>query len=225
MRAVGILAALNHRHESGKGQHIDLALTDCTLASLTNIAQYYLTSGKIAPRLGNAHSTIVPYQAFEAEDGHIILAVGNNDQFARFAKFVGHEDWAADVRFVTNAERVQNRDVLVPRIAEILKSKPVQYWVDGFHEVNVPCSPVNTMDQVFEMEQIQARDMQISMKHDASGHDVSLVGSPIKMSETPVRYEYAPPSCGQHSAQILKDILGKSDDDIEALCGAKVIQA
>lgn len=224
--AVGILAALRHRDQTGDknsgGQLVDVALTDCTLASLTNVAQYYLTSGEISPRLGNAHGTIVPYQALEGSDGHVILAVGNDSQFARFAEFVGHADWANDDRFSTNAGRVTNRDILVPMIKDILKEKPVSYWIESFEEINVPCGPVNTMDQVFEMEQIKARNMRISMPHESSGQDISLVGSPIKMSETPVSYDHAPPVCGQNTDEILKELL---DLDGEAIAQLKASQS
>jgi len=221
--AVGILAALRHRDVVGAGQHVDLALTDCTLASLTNIAQYYLTSGELAPRLGNAHSTIVPYQAFEARDGYVILAVGNDRQFARFAEFVG-TDWAGDPRFASNSARVKNRDALVPLIEDIIKQKSVTAWIDGLHSVDVPCSPVNSMDQVFEMEQIQAREMQIQMDHAGSGRSIDLVGSPIKMSETPASYDLAPPICGQDTDTVLKDLLDLDAVSIAELKGKQIIQ-
>ena len=221
--AIGILAALNHKNITGEGQHVDVALTDCTLASMVNIAQYYLTSGSPAPRLGNAHSSIVPYQAFEAEDGHIILAVGNDDQFARFSEFVGHGEWASDERFIKNSGRVKNRDILTPQIAEILKEKPMTYWLDELHAINVPCGPVNTMDKVFEMEQIQSREMQIEMEHSLSPSPVSLVGSPLKLSKTPVFYENAPPTCGQHSAEILEKMLDLDEQAIAELKSKGVI--
>ncbi|MBL4804311.1 MAG: CoA transferase [Alphaproteobacteria bacterium] len=215
--AIGILAALNYRNEHGVGQHVDLALTDCTIASLTNIAQYYLTTGKPAPRLGNAHSTIVPYQAFEASDGFVILAVGNDSQFERFADFIGHDEWIEDPRFKTNAKRVENRDVLVPMIKDAIAQQPVLYWVDSLYEINVPCGPVNTMDQTFAMDQTQARNMKIEMDHPLSAEPVSLVGSPLKMSETPVSYDIAPPLCGQHTSEILKNWLDFTDEDIADL--------
>ena len=226
--AIGILAALRHRDatggkESGEGQMVDVALTDTTLASLTNIAQYYLTSGKLAPRLGNAHSSIVPYQVFEAADGHIIIAVGNDAQFARLAGFL-KQDWANDARFATNSARVENREALVAMIDELIKAKDGAYWIEQFEEINVPCGPVNTMDQVFEMEQIKARDMQINMGHPLSPTPISLVGSPIKMSETPAQYKSAPPVCGQDTGGVLKELLDQSDADIDALIKSGVIQ-
>lgn len=220
--AIGILAALRHRDQSEQGQLVDVALTDCTLASLTNIAQYYLTSGKTAPRLGNAHSTIVPYQAFEAADGYIILAIGNDGQFGRFAEHVDM-DWADDKRFSTNAMRVQNRDELIPMIKDVLKAKSVEKWLEEFQQIDVPCSPVNTMDQVFGMEQTKMREMQIQMHHASSGRSIDLVGSPIKMSETPVSYDYAPPACGENTDDILKELLDLNDDSIAQLKASNVI--
>ena len=223
--AVGILAALNHRHETGKGQHIDLALTDCTLASLTNIAQYYLTSGECAKRQGNAHPSIVPYQAFKAKDGHVILAVGNDTQFARFAKFVGQDEWAEDERFATNAGRVNNREALAPLIQEIIAKESIAYWIKNLHGVDVPCGPVNTMDKVFQMEQIQQRDMKIEMEHALAEGPVHLVGSPLKLSETPVSYEHAPPVCGQNTDEILEKLLDLSQEEITQLKEKGIVDA
>lgn len=219
--AVGILAALHHREKTGEGQMIDLALTDCTLAGLTNIAQFYLTSGTLSPRLGNAHSTIVPYQAFEASDGYIIISVGNDTQFARFASFIGHPEWAEDERFATNSARVKHRDTLVPMIKDTLAQHTMDHWIKGFHSVNVPCGPVNTMDKVFDDPQIQSRDMKIEMDH-ANG-PISLVGSPMKLSATPVSYDHAPPVCGQHTDAVLKNVLGMDEHAIEDLKAKKVV--
>lgn len=222
--AVGILAALHHRDQTGRGQHVDVALTDCTLAAMTNIAQYYLTSGRPAPRMGNAHSTIVPYQTFKARDGHIVLAIGNNSQFAHFCAFAGHGEWAEDARFATNSARVLHREVLVPMIAAVIARHDMAHWIDGLHQVNVPCGPVNTMDKVFEEPQIRAREMDIEMTHPLADAPVHLVGSPLKLSETPVAYEQAPPLCGQHTREVLREQLGLCDAEIEALAGDGVIQ-
>ena len=221
--AVGILAALNHRNQTGKGQYVDVALTDCTLAALTNIAQYYLTSGENAPRLGNAHSTIVPYEAFQAKDGYVILGVGNNEQFARFAEFAGKSEWAEDERFTRNSARVINRKILVPMVADVMAEHTIDYWVKGLNDINVPCSPVNTMDKAFALEQTQARNMQIEMEHSLSADPVKLVGSPLKLSETPVSYDEAPPVCGQHTDDILKDVLNMSEQDITDLKAKDVV--
>ncbi len=221
--AIGILAALNHRHKSGKGQHIDVSLLDCTLAAMTNIAQYYLTSGEIAPRLGNAHSTIVPYQAFEALDGYIILAIGNNGQFERFCTYIGKPEWSKDVKYATNSARVKHRAELVPQIAEIIAARKVGDWVSGLIEADVPCGPVNAMDQTFSMQQIKERGMKIEMNHPLSVTPINLVGSPIKMSETPPSYDLPPPVCGAHNDEVLKNILKLGDEDIKELRSKNII--
>lgn len=220
---IGILAALNHRNKTGKGQHIDVALLDCSLAAMTNIAQYYLTSGKLAPRLGNAHSTIVPYQVFETKDGHIILAVGNNAQFKRLCDFLGKPDWANDPKYAANSARVANRTELVPMIAAEIIKQDTDYWLSSFADIDVPCGPVNSMDQTFDMDQIKARDMKIDMPHPYSAKPISLVGSPIKMSDTPPRYDLPPPPCGAHTENVLTEILNMSADDIAALKKKEII--
>ncbi len=220
---IGILAALNHKNITGCGQMVDVALTDCTLASMTNIAQYYLTSGELAPRLGNAHSTIVPYQTFAAKDGHIIIAIGNNAQFARFATLLGHKEWITDERFARNSARVANREILVPLIAQEMLKRTIQDWITACDEINVPCGPVNTMDKTFTTPQIQERGMRIEMDHPLSRTPVSLVGSPLKLSETPVSYDHPPPIAGQHTSDILQKILDLSPADIKDLKDNNII--
>jgi crotonobetainyl-CoA:carnitine CoA-transferase CaiB-like acyl-CoA transferase len=212
--AIGILSALHHREKTGGGQLVDVALVDCTLAALTNIAQYYLTSGRCAPRLGNAHSTIVPYQVFEAEDGHIVIAIGNDSQFRRFCDFIGRKEWADDPRFAKNSARVINRETLVPMIAAIIRGRAMEYWLGNFTKIDVPSGPVNTMDKVFAMEQVQHRGMEITMPHAYAPEAIKLVGSPIKMSETPPVYGLPPPCLGQHTQEILEKLLGLSADEL-----------
>lgn len=214
--SIGILAAVQSRHDTGKGQYVDVALLDCTLASMTNIAQFYLTSGDLAARRGNAHATIVPYQAFETADGYIIVAVGNDRQFQRLAEALG-QGWAGDSRFQINENRVKHRDDLVPIIAGLLKQKSSAHWLALFEKYDVPAGPVNTMDQVFDMDQIKARDMKISMKHSSAPDEIDLVGSPLKLSETPVHYHSPPPVLGQHSDDILCGLLDMTDQDVQKL--------
>lgn len=221
--AIGILAALHHRNTTGKGQMIDLSLLDTSVAAMTNIAQYYLTSGALAPRLGNAHASIVPYNAFESSDGHIILAIGNNDQFAKFCTFIEKEEWIADERFARNNSRVNNRNILISQINKITKEKPTEHWVSNLTEMGVPCGPINTMDMVFEMDQIKAREMKIQMDHPMSATPVDLVGSPFKLSKTPVAYKNPPPFLGQHSQEILKEILDMDESTINTLKEKKII--
>ena len=221
--AIGILAALHKRKDTGKGDHVDMALLDCTMASMTNLAQYYLTSGNPAPRQGNAHSTIVPYQAFEAADGWVIVAVGNDTQFARFAKLLGHAEWASDEKFALNRNRVIHRNVLVPLIVALMKQQTVAHWVQALQNIDVPVGPVNRMDQVFAMEQAQARGMEIEMQHPATPAPIHLVGSPLKFSESPVDYRLPPPVCGADTENVLKDVLGMDSDTITTLTRKNII--
>jgi crotonobetainyl-CoA:carnitine CoA-transferase CaiB-like acyl-CoA transferase len=222
--AIGILAALHHREHTGKGQNIDVALLDCSIASLTNIAQYYLTSDTCAPRLGNAHSTIVPYQVFATKDSFIVVAVGNDDQFTRFADLCGHSEWAKSADFAKNKSRVKNRATLVPLIAKVMLEKSTADWVAICQAHKVPVAPVNNMAQAFAMPQTQAREMRIEMPHlfknDAA---ISLVGSPLKMSESKVEYRLAPPSQGQHTETILLE-MGLTPTQIEQLRIQGIIQ-
>jgi crotonobetainyl-CoA:carnitine CoA-transferase CaiB-like acyl-CoA transferase len=221
--AVGILAALHARGKSGKGQLVDIALTDCTLAAMTNLAQYYLTAGTPAPRIGNAHATIVPYQVFETKDSHVIIAVGNDSQFAHFAALLAHPEWSSDVRFIHNKDRVKHRGILVPMIANVLKSETSAHWLTLCEKDNVPSGPINTMDKVFGMEQMQARGMEIEMAHPLSAGQIHLVGSPLKLSETPVSYDFAPPVCGADTDEVLKNLLDLSAQEIEELRTSKVL--
>jgi crotonobetainyl-CoA:carnitine CoA-transferase CaiB-like acyl-CoA transferase len=222
--AIGILAALNARHKTGKGQYVDVALVDCTLASLTNLAQYYLTSKRVAPRYGNTHSTIVPYQVFETNDGHVIVGVGNDEQFKRFCTLAGFPEWANDLRFAKNSTRVKNRGILVPMIAEEVKSKSTAWWIKGMRDYDIPGGPVNKMDDVFTMPQTQHRKMEITMHHPASEMPIHLVGSPLKLSETPVSYEYAPPMRGQHTQEVLEKLLKLQSGEIEKLGSKRIIE-
>ncbi len=221
--AIGTLAALQARDKTGKGQHVDVALLDCTLSAMTNLAQYYLTAGHIAPRLGNAHSTIVPYQTFKASDGYLIIAIGNDTQFARFCEFIGKTEWHTNPRFAKNTNRVANRDILVPMIADIIASRSVEDWVSSLYEIDIPCGPVNTMDKTFAMDQITAREMKIAMPHPFSDTPIDLVGSPLKLSSTPVAYTLAPPPCGAHTDDILASLLNKTGPEIQALREKNII--
>jgi len=204
----GILAALHHRDKTGQGQFVDVALLDTQVAWLSNAAQYYLTGGTVTPRMGNAHPTIVPYEVFPAADGHMILAIGNDKQFAAFCHFAKCEELATDTRFKTNQARVENRKILVPLLREITMKQPQQFWIDNLEKIDVPCGPVNNLEQVFDNPQVQARDMVIKMAHPLSPDQVKLLGCPLKLSKTPAQYRYAPPVLDQHHDEILRDWLG-----------------
>lgn len=221
--AIGILAALHKRKETGTGEHVDVALLDCTLASLTNLAQFYLTSGKVAKRWGNAHSTIVPYQAFEATDGWIVIAVGNDTQFARFAKLLGHGEWATDEKFALNRNRVKNRDELIARIIPRIQEQPTAYWVEKLEDIDIPVGPVQSIDQAFGMEQVQARGMEIAMPHSLSPAPVHLVGSPFKLTKNPVDYRLPPPVCGADTETVLNELLRLGTEDLHKLKKQNII--
>jgi len=202
--ATGILAALRHRDVTGEGQHIDIALVDATMAWLVNQGLNYLTSGVSPTRAGNAHPNIVPYQVFATADGHVIVAVGNDSQYARFCDYLGHPDWATDPAYATNTARLAHRDTLVPMIAEVLATRTTAHVIDGLEVRKVPVGPVNTIGQALETEQAQARGMTITMPapHTAKG-TVRLIGNPLKFSRTPVSYRSAPPATGADTEAVL----------------------
>lgn len=213
-----ILAALHARHTTGKGQHIDLALLDTQVSWLINQGAAYLTNRKVPGRLGNGHPTIVPYETFPASDKQFILAVGNDAQFLKFLESAGRADLIEDDRFATNVERVKNRDDVVPVIAEITRQKTADQWLEQLTKVGVPCGPVNNLEEVFNDPQIKHREMEITMDHaTADEKAVHLIGNPIKMSDTPVTYRHPPPRVGEHSAEILTELIGLDDNDIERL--------
>ena len=215
---VGILAALNERNRSGLGQHIDMALLDCQVAMLANQNMNYLASGQAPQRAGNAHQNLVPYQVFAVADGHMIVAVGNDSQFRAYCKAIHRDDLAQDPRFVTNPQRVRNREQLVPILAEIMQSQPLQYWLTLLESVNVPVGPINNLEQVYQNPQVQARQMKISLPHPIAGQ-ADFVASPLRLSASPVQYHSAPPLLGEHTEQVLQDILGLDLDQIQSLQG------
>jgi crotonobetainyl-CoA:carnitine CoA-transferase CaiB-like acyl-CoA transferase len=225
---VGILAALRHAERTGCGQHLDMALLDAQVAMLANLGANYLVSGKVPGRAGNAHQNIVPYQVFEtapAADGtkdFLILAVGNDGQYAKFCQVAGRPELAADPRFVRNQDRVRNRGVLVPLLEEILRQRPKAEWLAALETAKVPCGAINNLAEVFADPHVQARGMVHEWEHPLAGA-VRLVGSPIKLSETPVRSDHPPPLLGQHTEQVLRDVLGCDAGRIAALRGQEVI--
>ena len=221
---VAILAALRHRDRTGLGQYIDLGLFDSQIAWLINGGLNYLTSGVVPGRLGNAHPNIVPYQVFPTGDGHIILAVGNDAQYRRFCEFAEAAELADDPRFATNAQRVRNRDALVPLIGELTRRHPAAHWLEGLERLGVPCGPVNDLEQVFADPQTEDRGMRISMPHPLAGSGaVDLIGNPIKLSATPVSYRRAPPTLGQHTDEVLEEWLGLGADERRQLHDSGVI--
>jgi crotonobetainyl-CoA:carnitine CoA-transferase CaiB-like acyl-CoA transferase len=205
--ATAILAALRHRDRTGMGQQIDIALVDSQVAWLVNAGTQTLATGEAPGRFGNEHPTIVPYQVFAAADGHVIVAVGNDAQFARFCALIDQPGLALDPRFRTNTDRLAHRELLVGSIASRLRELPAAEILARMAAGGVPGGPIHTLPQVFASEQVAAREMVVSMAHPATGGVVALLGNPIKMSETPVTYRRAPPACGEHTAEVLAELL------------------
>jgi crotonobetainyl-CoA:carnitine CoA-transferase CaiB-like acyl-CoA transferase len=211
---VAILAALVSRAQTGLGQYIDMALLDTQVSMIANMNMNYLVTGRAPKRFGNAHANIVPYQVFDAADGQFVLAVGNDGQFARFCEAAGCA-FHRDPRFAKNADRVRHRDVLVPLLAEALRGRTVNAWVKLLEPLGVPVGPINTLAQVFDHPQVQSRGMRFELPHPLAGA-VPMVASPMRMSGTPVRYQSAPPTLGQHTDEVLRE-LGVSDAELARL--------
>ena len=219
---VAILAALRHAEKTGEGQQVDMALLDTQVAMLANLGANYLVSGKVPGRAGNAHQNIVPYQVFEvapATDGskdHLILAVGNDSQYAKFCAVAGHPELAGDPQYAKNKDRVRNRSVLVPLLEAILLTRSKADWLAALEAAKVPCGAINNLAEVFADPQIEARDMVTHWQHPVQS-DLKLVSSPIKLSVTPVRTDLAPPLLGQHTQEVLREVLNYSDAQLSDL--------
>jgi crotonobetainyl-CoA:carnitine CoA-transferase CaiB-like acyl-CoA transferase len=218
-----IQAALFYRERHGEGQYIDIGLLDVQVATLANQAMNYLASDKAPGRLGNAHPNIVPYQAFSTADGFIILAIGNDSQFAKFCLLAGQANLSDDPDFATNQARVTNRNALIPIIERMMSQQCSAWWLENLSDNGVPCGPINTLDQVFADPQVRHRGMQVNLKHSKAGTSPS-VANPIKFSETPVNYHLAPPTLGQHSSQILSELLDLPADKIDELKSRGIIE-
>ncbi len=213
---IAIQGALLERERSGQGQHIDLALFDVQAAVLANQAANYLIGGKVPGRLGNAHPNIVPYQAFATRDGFIILAVGNDSQFKKFAETAGAPQLTNDERFATNPMRVKHRDLVCETVAGLLKQQSSAYWLEKLESCGVPCGPINTIDQVFQDPQLLSRGMKIELPHPQAGN-VDLVGNPIHYSRTPISTCKAPPTLGANTRNVLERLLGYNSEKIDEL--------
>ena len=217
-----IQGALIEREKSGVGQHIDVSLLDVQVACLANQAMNYLIGGVAPQRLGNAHPNIVPYQAFPTRDGFIILAIGNDEQFRKFCEVAGCAQWADNDCYASNSARVKNREELCGAIAEILISRDSARWLTDLEAVSVPCGPINRLDQVFDNPQIKARKMRIEVEHPLAGK-VPLVANPIKYSKTPIEPAKAPPLLGENTQEVLEELLGYSQIEIEDLREKQVL--
>ena len=213
---IGVLSALNHRDRTGEGQHVETALLD-------DQAMNYLTTGKSPERMGNAHPNIVPYQDFPTADGDIVVTVGNDSQFRRMCEVMGRSDWPDDPKFSTNRARVANRKELILLLRQETIKRKTWEWLELLEEVNVPCGPVNSLEEVFADPQVRARQMQITMVHEKMGK-VPGVGNPLRLGLTPVSYRDAPPTLGQNTKSVLQSVIGLTSTEIEVLVNKGVIE-
>lgn len=218
---IGILAALQERDYSGYGQEIDISLFDSQISALVNVASNYLVSGKIPKQLGNQHPNIVPYQVFPTEDQNMVVAVGNDGQFRKFLSVLEMPELAKDERFASNPKRVEYREELIELICTRMKQKPSKEWRRLLIEAGIPHGPINNMQELFEDPQVAAREMVVEMSH-PTAESIKLVGSPLKLSRTPVEMRRHPPLYGEHTEQLLKE-LGYTEQQIEAIKSKEII--
>lgn len=223
--SVAILAALNSRHNSGKGQHLDISLLDCQVAWLINQGAGYLVSGEVPPRRGNEHPTIVPYSTFPAYDQSFIIAAGNDAQFARMCQVIGAHDLPENPKFQKNTDRVLNRNELIPAINEYTKKQTAEHWLKAMEDAGVPCGPVNDLAQTFADPQIKHREMAITMPHRNNPDEgVTLIGNPLNFSDTPIQYKKAPPVRAEDTRKILSKHLGLSEEKLNELEANGIIE-
>jgi len=217
-----ILAALLARNHTSKGQYIDIALLDVQAATLANQGMNYLATGESPQRRGNGHPNIVPYQTFKTADGDMILAIGNDAQYRKFCELAGRPELANNPDYAVNKQRVLNRMTLIPLVAECMATHTTNWWVESLESLGVPCGRVNTLEQVFNHEQIKHRNL-VREVPDSNGEPIKTIASPINLSETPLQYNSASPDLSQHAATILSDDLGYSDDKIKQLIKGGIV--
>ncbi|GFZ86180.1 CoA transferase [Compostibacillus humi] len=207
---IGIQAALLEREQSGMGQKLDISLYDSAVSSLVNIGSNYLMSGNIPKRLGNQHANIVPYQTFPTQDGEMVIAVGNDHQFKKLCQILGKPELAEMEKFKSNPDRVQHRNELIPLLEEVLITKPTSYWQEKCNEQKIPCGPIQNIEQVANDPQLAARNMFMTTEHPTAG-TIKMIGSPLKLSRTPVTLRHHPPNAGEHNDEILSKINKKGE--------------
>jgi crotonobetainyl-CoA:carnitine CoA-transferase CaiB-like acyl-CoA transferase len=220
--SIAICAALAHRAESGVGQHLDLALLDSQIALLAYQNTNYFSTGKSPRRIGNLHPNIVPYQPFRTKDGAVILACGNDNLFRKFCEAAGQSALASDPRFTTNGKRVENRAEMTRLLGEVFKQRTTAEWVELLEKAGVPNGPINDLAQVYEEPQVKARGIRVDLDHPVAGK-LPTVASPMRFSATPVEYRQAPPTLGQHTEEVLRNLLGKDEAELAKLRSARVI--
>ena len=213
---IGILAALRHREKTGQGQQVDIGMLDTHVAWLANQGMNFLATRENPARLGNQHPNIVPYQVFPTEDGYMVLSVGNDATFKRFCDAFGLEALLADPRFATNPARVANRQLVTDTLTPVMKTHPTDWWVEKLEALKIGCGPINTLKQVFDDPHVKARGMEVQMKH-SSGAEVTVIANPVRLSETPADYRIPPPLLGEHTSEVLQDLLGIDTKTYESL--------
>ena len=217
-----VMTALNHRDRTGEGQHIDMSLLDTTIATISHINMNYLVGGIVPKRMGTGHPSIVPYQMFQAADGPMVIAVGNNGQFAKLCTLLGMPELADDERFTTNPLRVKHRDELVPQLEAAFATRSVAEWIEKLTPAGVPCGPFHDIPQVFEDPHVKSRGVKVTMPHPRAG-SVPALANPARLSATPPSYDRAAPRLGEHTREVLTGVLGLSEREVDELAAEGVI--
>ncbi len=221
---IGVLAALRHKERTGQGQQVDIGMLDTHVAWLANQGMNYLATGENPERLGNQHPNIVPYQVFATADGHIVLSIGNDPTFRRFCEAFDLSHLLADERFASNAARVRNRALVTDTLAPVLAANSTRWWAERLERLQIGCGPINRLSEVFADPQVQARGAVIEMPHaEAEGGRVKLIANPVRLSETPVQYRIAPPSLGEHTDEVLRELLRLGASEIAELRAKGVV--
>ncbi|HEX3350922.1 MAG TPA: CaiB/BaiF CoA-transferase family protein [Acetobacteraceae bacterium] len=220
---IGILAALRHRERTGQGQQIDIGMLDAHVAWLANQGMNYLATGQNPPRLGNQHPNIVPYQVVPTADGFMVLSIGNDPTFARFCENFGLTHLLADERFATNAARVTNRQLVTDTLTPVMQQHPTGWWVERLEALKIGCGPINTLAEVFADPQVEARGVRVKMSHATAPDGVTVIANPVRLSETPPDYRIPPPTLGEHTDSVLRELIGLSPQDLSSLRADRVI--